>query len=295
MKAQPSVDLLIDAKAQLGEGPSWSVSRQALWWVDIFAHEIHLTDVATRRDQSWKLPGRIGAVVERRSGGVAVAWQHGFAGFDPASGVFERWCDPEAHLPGNRFNDGKVDSAGRFWAGTAVEVENGPKGALYRFDSGRRATAMVGGVGCSNGLAWSADDRTFYYIDTMASCIVAYAFDAERGELGERRVVAETPFSEHGYCDGMTIDVEGMLWVAHWGLGQVSRWDPKSGKRIGVIRIPAANTTSCCFGGAKLDELYVTTAAHGLDEQQRLAQPHAGGVFVVRPGVAGLPTTPFAG
>ncbi|MBA3709501.1 MAG: SMP-30/gluconolactonase/LRE family protein, partial [Planctomycetes bacterium] len=268
-RMQPRLDLALDARAEIAEGPLWSASSQRLYWVDILCGAIHRFDPATGVDVAAIVPGTVGAVVERASGGLAIAWQHGFAALDLDSGVHTAWCDPEAHLPENRFNDGKCDPSGRFWAGTCPTGAGfRPLGALYVLDGERTATKVLDGVSVSNGLSWSADQRTLYFIDTATARIDAYACDPHAAWLGERRTVVAIEVKEHGLLDGMCIDADGMLWTAHWGGGRVNRWDARSGRLIETVTLPVSNVTSCAFGGAQFDELYITTARLALNPEQ---------------------------
>ncbi len=146
---------------------------------------------------------------------------------------------------------------------------------------------VLSGVTTSNGLAWNKDDTVMYYIDTPTQKVMAYEYDLETGTLGKARIAVEIP-RENGHPDGMTIDEEGMLWVAHWGGSAVRRYDPANGKCIGVVRVPATNVTSCCFCGSELDTLYITTAGERSDPQKK--EPHAGGIFRISPGVSGTAT-----
>ncbi len=299
-RMQPRLEVVLEARTKLAEGPLWSSALQQLYWVEIIDGEVHRFDPASGSDRSVKLPGMLGAVAERASGSLAVAWAEGFAALDFDSGAIDAWCDPEAHLDGTRFNDGKCDASGRFWAGTCSTGSGfSPVGALYLLDGatdrGRVATKLLDGVSCSNGLCWSDDQRTLYYIDTALPRISAFACDPHAAWLGERRVVVEVDDKEHGWLDGMCIDAEGMLWTAHWGGGRVNRWDPRSGRLLETVTLPVANVTSCAFGGAKLDELYITTAKLGLSEAQAREQPLAGCLFRYRPGTVGLASTPFSG
>ncbi|MBA2481125.1 MAG: SMP-30/gluconolactonase/LRE family protein [Planctomycetes bacterium] len=289
-------ELVLDARAEICEGPVWSPRQRCLYWVDILCGAVHRFDPATGTDRSAHVPGTVGAVVERADGGLAVAWQHGFAGFDFETAALTPWCDPEAHLPGNRFNDGKCDPSGRFWAGTCpTSAGFQPLGALYVLDAARAATRLVEGVSVSNGLCWSPDQRTLYFIDTATDRIDAYACDPHAAWLGERRTVVAIDRAVHGLLDGMCIDADGMLWSAHWGGSRVNRWDPRTGRLIQTVTLPVTNVTSCAFGGAGLDELYITTARLGLNAEQARDQPLAGGIFRLRTATVGVAPCAFAG
>ncbi|HMO58075.1 MAG TPA: SMP-30/gluconolactonase/LRE family protein [Roseiflexaceae bacterium] len=289
-----SVELVIDAGATLAEGPVWDIAAQRLYWVDILEHRVHTFDPQHGTQQVFDIGQYVGAAVPRRSGGLILAIQHGFAHLDLASGTITQLVDVEADLPDNRFNDGKCDPAGRFWAGTMSLSGRQGAGSLYRFDPDQTVHRMVSDVSISNGLAWKSDLTTMYYIDTPTLTVTALDYDHARGAVANRRVVITIPDGQGG-PDGMTIDAEGMLWVAHWGGSCVTRWDPAQGRLLQQFDIPAAQVTSCCFGGPGLDELYITTASYGLSAEARAAQPAAGGIFRVRPGVQGLPADSYAG
>ena len=199
--------------------------------------------------------------------------------------LLKKLYTPENMALGMRFNDAKCDACGRLWAGTMpLFKEPAPVGKLYRFDGISRQQTMLGGIGTSNGMAWSADGKTMYYIDTGARGVDAFDFDEEGGMISNRRRIITV---DNGWPDGMTIDAEGMLWVAIWGGGEVRRYDPESGECIGKVMVPSKNTTSCCFGGEKLDTLYITTSGEGFDD------PGAGKVYCVNCGVKGTPTVKF--
>ena len=199
---------------------------------------------------------------------------------------------PRDHNSENRFNDGKCDPAGRFWAGTMETPTR--KGALFRLDPDLLVHQILDGIACSNGLAWSLDRKTMYYIDTMTRRIDAFDYELMTGAISNRRA-AVTVSEEHGLPDGMTMDVDGKLWVAHWDGWCVCRWDPTTGQLLQKIRFPVARPTSCAFGGAALDTLYVTSATTGLDTTALIKQPEAGGLFIFNPGVRGLPAISFEG
>ncbi|MCX7804455.1 MAG: SMP-30/gluconolactonase/LRE family protein, partial [Planctomycetota bacterium] len=221
--------------------------------------------------------------------------KRGFAVLDLDSGRMEMFAVPDGHPPENRFNDGKCDPAGRFWAGTmAMTGPREGKGSLFCLFPDRSVKRMLDGVTTSNGIAWSLDRKTMYYIDTPTLTVWAFDYDERTAAISNRRPVASAP-KEMGYPDGMTIDAEGMLWVAYWQGAKVARWDPKSGRLLQTIKVPADLTTSCAFGGPGMDVLYITTARTGLKPETLASQPHAGGIFAVRPGVAGIEAFEFAG
>ena len=289
-----SAELVIDARAVLAEGPVWHAQRQLLYWVSILAGEVHVYDPATNEDRAIDVGQLVGTVVPRKSGGVIVALHHGIASLDLVTGDLKVLADPEADQPGNRFNDGKCDPAGRFWAGTMSLSYVEGAGSLYVMDADLSVRPMLRDVTISNGIVWSPDRSTMYYIDTPTCEVSAFDYAVETGAISNRRTAVRIP-KDLGGPDGMTIDAEGKLWVAVWGSGAVSRWDPESGEMLGAVSLPVTAVSACAFGGPNLDELYVTTAREGMDEQALAEQPHAGGVFRVKPGVCGVEAFEFAG
>ena len=287
-------ELVLDAQATLGEGAVWHRRTARLYWVDIEQGEIHAFDPRTGVDEVHRVGHRVSAVVPRRRGGLMLALDVGFARFDPASGDLTLLGDPEADRPGNRFNDGKCDPLGRFWAGTISLARQQGTAALYCLDAKEQLRRMLSGLTNSNGIAFSPDASTMYHIDTPTLQVCAFDYRAETGEIGNRRVVVDVPI-ELGKPDGMTIDTEGMLWVALFRGGCVTRWDPRDGSLLATIRVPATQVSSCAFGGSKLDTLYITTARVGLSAEQLAEQPHAGGLFAARPGVWGMEAFEYAG
>jgi sugar lactone lactonase YvrE len=283
-------ELIFKTDAILGEGSLWDDDEKRLLWVDILNGEIHSFDPTAGRDTLlFQADQPVGTVVRRGRGGLAVAAKRGFAFVDERAGRLEFICDPEADKPGNRFNDGKCDPAGRFWAGTL-----GRDGGLYRLDADLTCRKMLGGVTVSNGIVWSPDAGTMYYTDTATRVIWAFDYDNDTGEISNRRTAVEIAPGEGG-PDGFTVDAEGMLWVAQWNGWQVARYDPATGKKLEKIDVPAAEVSSCAFGGANLDELYITTAREHLTPEELAAQPLAGSLFAARPGVTGLPANQFKG
>lgn len=269
-------ECIYPAGAVLGEGPFWDTDR--LWWVDIERREIHAFDPATAKDRVWTLPDRVGFAIPSVRGELIVGTEHGLARFDPGTGTLTPTVHPEADRPGNRFNDAKCDPAGRLWAGTMACDERPECGRLYRIDSQWRVTPMVDRISISNGLAWSPEGRTMYYIDSPTRRVDA--FDFHDGEISGRRTVLSMT---DGFPDGMCIDARGNLWIALWGGWGVGCYDPRTGECLARVELPVEAVTSCCFG--RNDELFITCASRDLDADGQKRQPLAGGLFRALVGV----------
>ncbi|MEM7132427.1 MAG: SMP-30/gluconolactonase/LRE family protein [Chloroflexota bacterium] len=286
-------ELILDTKVDLGEGPIWDVENQLLYWVNIMESEVLIYNPQTEQNRVIDVGQYVGTVVKGRSGLLYLALHHGFASLDLATEEVTLITDPEADLPTNRFNDGKCDPAGRFWAGTMSVAEAGKTGSLYILDTDGSCRKMVSDIAISNGIVWSLDAKTMYYIDTPTGTVDAFDYDLASGNIGNRRSVITIPEGQ-GFPDGMTGDAEGMLWVAHWGGHRITRWNPVNGELLDTVHVPAAQVTACAFGGPNLDELYITCARRGLDATALAGQPLAGGLFKVSPGVKGLPAFEYA-
>jgi sugar lactone lactonase YvrE len=282
-------ELVLDARAQLGEGPSWDATSQRLIWVDIPAGEVHRFDPATGRDEMWPAGAEVGAAVPRARGGIVLCRRGGIHALDPDSGAVELLVPIDADRPQMLMNDAKCDRRGRLFAGTVQDGEVPDAGALYRIDPDLAITRLLDGVTVSNGIGWSPDGGTMYYVDSPTRRVAVFELDDESGDLGAGRVLVETEGEPQP--DGLCVDVEGGIWVAYWDGGCVRRYTP-DGEVDSVVEIPVARVTSCCFGGPDLGDLYVTTAS---PDEPDPAQLHAGGLFRLRPGVSGLPTHAFAG
>ncbi len=286
-------ELVLDHHCLLGEGPVWDKNLKSICWVDILLGKVHEYIPATNTHKTLSVNQMIGAIAICKSGHFIGALKNGFGFIDRKSGAVTMIGNPEPHLPGNRFNDGKCDPLGRFWAGTMSHTDEPKKGSLYLLDRNLTITEKIKKVSISNGLAWSSNHDTFYYIDSPTRKVVAYNFDKTSGEIKNKRTVVELSKNE-GTPDGMTIDNKGNLWIAHWDGWQVSCWNPNTGKKIRKIPLPVSRVTSCCFGGENFDDLYITSARIGLSSEQLKSQPLAGSLFVVRNiGVNGVPAFMF--
>lgn len=291
--AMTEIELVLDARAELGEGPIWDDRRQRLVWVDIMRGEVHEFDPVTRQDRVLRVGRPVGCVALAARGDWIVGAADGFHRLDPASGRLTPIAAVEADRPDHRMNDGYVDARGRLWAGTMALSGAKGRGTLYRLDPDGRVHAMVSGVTISNGIDWSPDNRLMYYVDLALGCIDVFDFTLATGVIANRRTFVEIP-AEVGHPDGLVVDVEGSVWVALWEGGSLHRYAP-DGQLQTIVPVPASLTTKCAFGGADLADLYVTTARGGLDPAAAAAQPHAGGLFRLRPGVRGKPACRFAG
>lgn len=274
-------------RAILGEGPLWSERLNAVFWVDILGQRLHRLSLSDGSVTRWDMPEPICWVIERADHpGFVAGFASGFAELDLDPLTIRPIVDPEPGLTTNRMNDAKADPHGRIWAGTMPFACDVPSGAFYRLDPDRRVSRVDGPYTIPNGPAIAPDGRWMHHTDTAERTIYRLAINDD-GSLGPR-----APFvrfeDEWGSPDGMTLDADGGLWVAHWGTGQVSRFDT-AGKRERSIALPASQITSMTFAGPALDRMFVTSAADGVEED------HAGALFEVEPGCGGLPTLRFGG
>jgi len=285
-------ELEFEVKAQLGEGSFWNHKSQELYWIDIEGKMLHIYNPKTKRNKSFALPSRIGTVVPKNSDEAIVALQDGVYILNTNTGDISLLSDIESDKPQNRFNDGKCDPSGRLWVGSMALDQEKYSGSLYMIDETGKTELKIDSVTISNGIVWTSDQKTMYYIDTPTAKISAFDFDTNTGEISNGRVAVEVSESL-GFPDGMAIDEENMLWVGMWNGNAVVRFDPTTGKVISKIEVPAHNVTSCAFGGANLDTLYITTASLDMTDEEHKAFPLAGSLFKVFPGVKGVNNSLF--
>lgn len=287
------VELVLDAHARIGEGPVWDEREGLLVWVDIERGELHRLDPGSGTDERYTVDGELGAAVPRAGGGYVLAREDGYYSFTPG-GVPELLAAIEAEDPATRINDARCDAAGRIWGGTLERELSPGRGAFYCVEIDGTVRRVLGGVTVSNGLDWSPDGLTLYYVDSHAYAVRAFDFDVETGAIANERRLVEFPHQPWVFPDGMTVDEEGFLWVAVFGAAAVHRYAP-DGSLDRIVEIPARLVTSCGFGGPDLRDLYITSATHVLEPGETERQPYAGGLFRHRPGARGRPQHAFGG
>ncbi|HET7571198.1 MAG TPA: SMP-30/gluconolactonase/LRE family protein [Gaiellaceae bacterium] len=295
MSATATPEVLDSRLSELGEGPMWDARTGEIFWVDILNGAAHALAPATGAARTLRPSRLVGAILPRREPGEGwlVSLEHGPAllGEDGEPEPLGTWAEADGAEPevAVRCNDAKCDPRGRCLLGTMAHGADPGCGSLYRLEPGAPLERVLAGVTISNGLAWTDDARTLYYVDTGTQRIDAFDYDLDTGALANRRPVVEVP-KEAGMPDGMTIDAEGCLWLALWGGGAVRRYTP-DGRLDRVVELPTPQVTSCVFAGPKLDLLVITTARLGLGPEETTA----GLTFVLEPGVSGTPTLPYGG
>ena len=293
-------EVALKYNAILGEGPVWDKRRQALFWIDSIGNKVFLFDPQTGQNKAYDAGQNVGTLVlTDKEHLVLIGLVDGLYELNLATGALVKKTDPEPDLPGNRLNDGKADALGRLWIGSMCTADNGVEGFdtdykcnLHRIDRDFRYYLMDPQVRLSNGIAWNKDNTKFYYIDSPTRSVFVYDFNLEAGSISNRRPCITIP-DEFGVCDGMDIDCDGNLWIAHWTGWCVAKWSPHTGELLGKIEVPVSRVASCAFGVKNYDELYIVTASINADKDER-KQPEAGCVFVARNlGTHGLPFNYF--
>lgn len=280
--------------AELGEGPTWVESENAIYWVDIKQNNLHRLNIKNSEKKSWYFDVAVTSIAARPNGGLVCTIADGYAFVALETGTLEPIVLNEKHIAINRYNDGKLDAKGRFWAGTMDDKGLQPSGSLYCLNSDLSINKMDDGYVISNGPAFSADNKTMYHTDTFKKTVYVFDFDLEAGTICNKRKFVEFTSEEEGKPDGMTVDSENCIWICHFGGHRITRYS-QHGKVIKVYPLPVPNITSCTFAGPDLDTLYITTARIILSDEQLKKYPLSGSLFSFKPGVKGLATPLFAG
>jgi sugar lactone lactonase YvrE len=281
------VDSLFASQCILGESPLWHAERKCCYWVDIERGVLYEYNWLFKTTRTWKFNKRLGLVREGKNNQLILALDAGIARFDLETEQVSPVVDIESPTSGNRCNDGACDSLGRLWIGTMHLEHKKGAGALYMVDKNLKVHKRLSNTSISNGIAWSADKKHLYFIDSPTRVVQSFFFNENPGEIIFENNVIEVP-AEMGTPDGMTIDEEGMLWIAHWGGFGVYRWNPLNGKPLDKIELPVPQVTSCTFAGENLDELIITSARENLKKEELKKYPKSGNVFCVKTDVKGV-------
>jgi sugar lactone lactonase YvrE len=273
----------------LGEGPIWIKKHQSFFWVDIENGTLFKMAFPSKELKTFKFPGRLAVALEGKGNELILGLDRSLIRFDLQTGNQEKLLEIEQDFQLHRFNDGKVDPKGRIWIGTLSTLFTEGAGSLYRISEGLTVDKKLEDLTISNGMAWTEDQSTFYFIDSPTQKVQEFGFDAVSGEISFKRIAIDVP-KEIGTPDGMCIDQEGMLWIAHYGGSGVYRWNPKTGELLDKIELPVPHITSCAFGGPNLDQLLITTAQENLSPDQLSQFPQSGDVFLVQVRIRGFET-----
>ena len=291
MSPAQKVDHLLALQAELGEAPLWDPATGTFWCVDIVRCRLIAFDWEPRTTTEWPLPSLGGGLALTADGRLLVATQTGLFLFDRRSGDYEFFVHPEPDVPMNRLNEGKVDPQGRFWIGSICTLGRRPTGSLYRVDRDGRTVRMLRDIVVPNCLVWTADRTRVLFTDSAKKVIWSFAYNAEGGTLSDQQVFADCS-SSAGIPDGGALDQDGFLWNAEFGGGRIVRYDPR-GRVDREIALPVTQVNSIAFAGPTLDHLVITTSKRLLSPGDRAAQPLAGDLFVLDPGVRGLAEPSF--
>ncbi|WP_179443413.1 SMP-30/gluconolactonase/LRE family protein [Rhodococcus sp. ACPA1] len=261
MSSDYTIDVVVDVKTNLGEGPLWDSEQQLLYWIDSAEGRIFRSTAEGAGIRAWEVGQKIGSMALTRDGaGAIVALENGLWNLDLTTGHLTALVDPEPDLPNNRLNDGKVDQVGRFVFGSMDPLEDSPTGKLYSYSPDGSLAVLDEGITVSNGPCWSPDGRTLYFSDTWSGEIWAYDYDLDTGKVANRRTFAQVDTSDGGAADGATVDADGYLWQALVYGGKIIRYAP-DGTVDRIIDFPVLKPTSVMFGGPNLDTLFVTSMA----------------------------------
>ncbi|MUU79129.1 SMP-30/gluconolactonase/LRE family protein [Winogradskyella endarachnes] len=286
------VTLAYLTKAKLGEGAIWNDKTKELYWIDIEGKSLNIYNPKTNINKVLKTPSRVGTVVPKNKTEALVALEDGIHTINLKTGSTSLFLNMKDDLKGKRLNDGKCDPSGRFWVGSMHFNQTKGEAKLFCVTNKPELETKIDSVTISNGIVWTSDKQTMYYIDTPTSQIKAYDFNNDTGAISNERIAVEIP-EELGYPDGMTIDKEDMLWVGMWNGNAVIRFNPNTGKVLKRIEVPAHNITSCAFGGDNLEILFITSARVDMTVEELENYPLAGSIFKVVPGVKGVKSNFF--
>jgi sugar lactone lactonase YvrE len=295
------IELVLDSKAELSETPIWHQGKKVLYWTDVFSGDFHIFDLGKGVDKVFNPGGMIGSAIPCEDGRVLLLLENGLNLFDPEKGVLEHLIDPEPGRDENRLNDGRCDKAGRVWFSTMSKVYGGDEydesltGSLYMVDTDMSIKTVMSDVNQLNGIGWSSDDKRMYIVDTHNFKLLAFDYDVESGEASGCSASCEIP-SDFGYADGMCMDADDNVWIAHWVSGKISKWNPRTGELIETVQMPVPHATCCGFGGENYDVMFVTTARLWIDEAElETMYSNAGGIYTFKPGVQGRESYMFNG
>ena len=280
---------LFEVHCQLGEGPLWHPFENRLYWVDITAQDLYRSNPDLTGVEHFHFNTTIGAFGFRKEGGLILATGKGFAWWQIGDSEPHFFWNPlPVERPAVRMNDGKVDPSGRFWAGGIDSAQS--EAELYRVDPDGGQHTLLCQVGISNGLGWSPDQNIMYYTDSKRSTIYTFEYFAESGGITHQRPFVQLPQDDRGIVpDGLCVDAEGCIWSAHWNGWRVVRYSPQ-GEVLLTVELPVQRPTSCCFGGERNDQLFITSSRLGFSEAELENQPHAGDVFVLQTDTQGQAT-----
>ncbi len=289
-----TASLLHAIKCSLGEGAFWHAIRKSFFWVDIDGKSLHSYHLENKEVNTWRFLNRPSFIADMGHDQLLLAFQGGLGRFDISTGNLEWMMDLEKDIPDNRTNDGAIDRSGRLWLGTMNTKFKEGAGSLFCISSDLQVEKKVNALSIPNGLVWSADDRLMYHIDSPTRKVQAYQFDTKTGTIQFQKTAITIP--DHlGSPDGMCIDAEGMLWIAHWNGFGVYRWNPQLGTLIDKIEVPVPQVSSCAFGGDQLDQLFITTAREGFGPDESERYPDSGSIYITTPGVRGVKKNVFGG
>jgi sugar lactone lactonase YvrE len=275
-----TITTLYPSQCLLGESPMWHASRKSCFWVDILNGELYEYDWRSKKTQTWHIGDHVSLIIETQGDTVLLAVKGGIISFDLNTGHKHRLVNLDADVPGNRCNDGACDSLGRLWIGTMDTGCKDNAGSLYRIDHNLNISKMIDELTIPNGIVWSLDNERMYFIETMSRCVKSYLFSKQSGEIYFEKIAVAIP-DQMGMPDGMTMDKEGMLWIALYGGSGVCRYNPVNGELLQKITLPALHITNCKFVGEQLDHLLITSARENMSDELLQQYPESGNVFLV--------------